>query len=58
MQIIEKVKSICNYVENNIINSNQINVSWVEAISSSDEEYIREQKRKNREKTLTVFPLS
>lgn len=54
MQIIEKVKSICNYVENNTINSNQINVSWVETISSSDEQYIREQKRKNRELSIDI----
>lgn len=55
MQIIEKVKNICNYVENNTIISNQINVSWVETISSSDEEYIREQKRKNRELSIDFF---
>lgn len=54
MQIIEKVKSICNYNENNTINSNKINISWIETISSSDEEYIREQKRKNRELSIDV----
>lgn len=53
MQIIEKVKNICNYQEK-FINSNQISVSWVETILSSDEEYIREQKRKNRELSIDV----
>lgn len=53
MQIIEKVKNICNYSNENI-SGNNIKFSWVETISSDDEEFLNWQKRKKRDLSIDV----
>lgn len=54
MQTIDKVKNICNYTDNKNLNSNTLSFSWIETISSLDEEFLNHQKRINRELTIGV----
>lgn len=50
----EKLKSICNYVEKKNLQQSQLQISIVQTISSDDEEYIREQKEKNRDLAIDI----
>lgn len=54
MQTIDKIKNICNYIDNKNLNSNTLSISWVEATSSLDEEFLNHRKRINRELTIDV----
>ena len=54
MQIIEKVKNICNYSDSQNITGNNLSFSWLETISSNDEEFLNWQKRKNRDLSIDV----
>lgn len=55
MQIIEKVKNICNYSDSQNITGNNLSFSWLETISSNDEEFLNWQKRKNRDLSIDVI---